>query len=74
MSGVESYATVWLSSTSLWEGYLLKGKAANGREVPEERFKEKIEHGNHLKLKVSEVMEIVNLWKTVPNSVQEKVM
>lgn len=33
-----------------------------------------IEHGNHLKVKVSEVMETVNLWKTIPSCVQEKVM
>lgn len=37
-SEVEFYATVWLSLTLLWEGYLLKSKAATDREVPEERF------------------------------------
>lgn len=74
MSGVESYTTVWLSLTFLWEGNLLKVKAANDREVPEERFFLNIEHGNHLTVKFSEVMEIVNLWKTISNSAQEKVM
>lgn len=38
MSGVESYITVWLSLTFLLEGHLLKGKAANDREVPKKGF------------------------------------
>ena len=37
-------------------------------------FLKNTEHGDHLKVKVSEAMETVNLWKTILNSVQEKVM
>ena len=74
MSGVESYTTVWLSLTLLWEGYLLKGTAATDREVPKERFFKNIEHDKCFKVKASEVMKIANLWKTILNSFQKKVM
>ena len=43
-------------------------------EVPKERFLKNIEHENCLKVKASEVTEIANLWKTILNSFEKKVM